>query len=67
MQNLILKAWIIKSDYYELDADAEGKSRCNEMIEEILPWDIVDKFGRYQPDVFIPIRIKADKNGNGAG
>ena len=55
---ILLKESIIKSDYYELDADVNGELRCREMIEEILPWDIVDKFGRYQQDVFIPIRIK---------
>jgi len=55
---ILLKEWINKSDHYELDNGAEGQLRCNEMIEEILPWDIVDRFGRYQQDVFIPIRIK---------
>ena len=58
---ILLKESIIKSDYYELDTDVNGKLRCNEMIEEILPWDIVDRFGRYQQDVFIPIRIKTEK------
>ena len=58
---ILLKDWINKSDYYDLDIDVNGKLRCNEMIEEILPWDIVDKFGRYQQDVFIPIRMKTEK------
>ena len=31
------------------------------MIEEIMPWDIVDKFNRYQQDIFVPIRIKNDQ------
>ena len=48
----LLREWINKSDQYALDA------RCSEMIEEIMPWDIVEKFDRYQQDVFIPIRIK---------
>ena len=58
---ILLKDWVDKSDYYELDTNADGKLRCSEMIEEILPWDIVDRFGRYQQDVFIPIRIKTEK------
>ena len=58
----LLKDWIVKSDHYELDTDEEGRLRYNEMIEEILPWDIVDAFGRYQQDVFIPIRIMAGKS-----
>jgi len=41
---ILLKDWINKSDFYELDADAGGKLRCDEMIEEVLPWDIVEKF-----------------------
>ncbi|MHC1695646.1 MAG: MerR family transcriptional regulator [Eubacteriales bacterium] len=58
---ILLNDWIYKSDFYELDTDVEGKLRCREMIEEILPWDIVDRFGRYQQDLFIPIRIKTEK------
>ena len=58
---ILLKDWINICDDYELDTDADGKLRCNEMIEEILPWDIVDRFGRYQQDVFIPIRMKTEK------
>lgn len=58
---ILLKDWVNRSDYYELDTSPKGQLRCNEMIEEILPWDIVDKFGRYQQDVFIPIRIKNEK------
>ena len=54
---VLLKDWINKSAYYELDTDKKGRLRCSEMIEEILPWDIVDKFNRHQQDVFIPIRI----------
>ena len=60
---ILLKKWVIKNDNYEIDTDADGQLRCREMIEEISPWDIVDKFGRYQQDVFIPIRVK---NGKGA-
>ncbi|HEX2947357.1 MAG TPA: MerR family transcriptional regulator [Clostridia bacterium] len=55
---ILLRDWINRSDNYELDADAEGKLQRDEMIEEILPWDIVDKFKLYQQDVFVPIKIK---------
>lgn len=54
----LLKDWINKSDHYQLDADVDGKIRRNEMIEEILPWDIANKLNRYQQDVFVPIRIR---------
>ena len=55
---ILLRDYINGSDDYELDADADGKPLRDEMIEEILPWDIVAKFNRYQQDVFVPIRIK---------
>lgn len=57
---ILLKNWINKSDCYELDIVAEGRLRCSEMIEEILPWDIAEKQNRYQQDVFIPIKIKQE-------
>lgn len=57
---ILLKEWINKSDNYELDADTAGMQR-NEMIEEILPWDIANKLNRYQQDIFIPIRIKEEE------
>jgi len=28
-----------------------------EMLEEILPWDIVKKLTKWQQDIFIPIKI----------
>ncbi len=55
---ILLRAWINRSDIYELDADAQGTLQRVEMIEEILPWDIVGKFHQYQQDVFVPIKIK---------
>jgi DNA-binding transcriptional MerR regulator len=55
---ILLRDWINRSDNYELDADAEGTLQRDEMIEEILPWDIVGKFKQYQQDVFVPIKIK---------
>lgn len=37
----------------------EEKER-SKMIEEILPWDIANRFNRNQQDVFIPIRLKTE-------
>ena len=54
----LLRDWVNRSDHYEIDVDLGGKLLRDEMIEEILPWDIVAKFNRYQQDVFIPIRMK---------
>lgn len=56
---VLLRDWINRSDHYELDA--QGMTPRSEMIEEILPWDIANKLNRYQQDVFIPIRIKDEK------
>jgi len=56
---ILLRDYIKRSDVYEFDADADGKLLRDEMIEEILPWDIVAKFSRYQQDVFVPIKIKS--------
>ena len=55
---ILLRDYINKSDSYEFDADVDGKLLRDEMIEEILPWDIVAKFNRFQQDVFVPIRVK---------
>ncbi|MDR1246509.1 MAG: hypothetical protein LBK57_05710 [Clostridiales Family XIII bacterium] len=52
---ILLREWINNSGDFDLD-----KSR-QEMIEEILPWDIANRFSRYQQDIFIPIRIKDEK------
>ena len=55
---ILLRNWVNRSDNYAFDADSQGKLLRDEMIEEILPWDIVGKFNRYQQDVFVPIKIK---------
>ena len=52
---LLLRKWINKSDIYQLDT-----SERSEMIEEILPWDIASKLGKYQQDIFIPIQMKGN-------
>ena len=54
---ILLRDYINRSDNYELDVDSNGKLLRDEMIEEILPWDIVAKFSQYQQDVFVPIRV----------
>ena len=59
---ILLRDYINRSDNYEFDTDADGKLLRDEMIEEILPWDIVAKFNQYQQDVFVPIRISNNKN-----
>ena len=51
---ILLKEWVSKSEHYTLGTGME-------MIEEIMPWDIVDQFGKYQQDVFIPIRIQEEE------
>jgi DNA-binding transcriptional MerR regulator len=58
---ILLRDYVKGSEEYEVDADEEGKLCRSEMIEEILPWDIATRFNRYQQDVFIPIRIKDEK------
>jgi len=58
---ILLREWINNSDYYKIDADSEGKLQRDEMIEEIMPWDIVAEFNLYQQDVFVPIMIKNEK------
>ena len=64
---ILLKDWINNSDNYALDANAEGELHRYEMIEEILPWDIANNLNRYQQDIFIPIRLKNEKEKNENG
>jgi DNA-binding transcriptional MerR regulator len=52
---ILLREWISNSGDFDLD-----KNRP-EMIEEILPWDIANRFNKYQQDVFIPMRLKTEK------
>jgi len=58
----LLRDWVNRSESYETDADPDGRPLRDEMIEEILPWDIVEKFKRYQQDVFVPIKLKREGN-----
>ena len=50
---VLLREWVNASDVFDLD------SRRPEMLEEILPWDIVRKINKFQQDVFVPIQIKS--------
>ena len=52
---ILLREWINKSSDFVLD-----KQR-SEMLEEILPWDIANRFKKYQQDIFIPIQIKNEE------
>lgn len=56
---MLLRDWINKSEYYELDAERELKA--SQMIEELIPWDIANRLNRYQQDIFIPIKSKEGK------
>ena len=58
----LLRDWINRSESYETVTDPAGRPLRDEMIEEILPWDIVEKFKRYQQDVFVPIKLKREGN-----
>jgi len=53
---ILLRDWASKSDVYEPD-----NGRRDEFIEEIMPRDIVERFNRYQQDVFVPIKIRQEK------
>jgi len=49
---ILLRQWVNDSNDFAADVERD------EMLEEILPWDIVKKLNKFQQDVFIPIRIK---------
>jgi len=50
---VLLREWVNSSTHFELD-----KQRP-EMLEEILPWDIVELTDKFQQDVFIPIKLRS--------
>ncbi len=60
----LLREWIKKSEYFELDTDENGILNRDEMIEETLPWDIARILNRYQQDVFIPVRMRKGGDSN---
>lgn len=54
----LLREWVVGGADYGLDTDESGTMRRDEMIEELMPWDIARAQNRFQQDVFIPIRLK---------
>jgi len=54
---LLLREWIAQSEHFALDTGCE-------MLEEILPWDIAHRLGKYQQDVFIPIKTQLKMTGD---
>ena len=54
---VFLREWTNDSNDFQSDAERP------EMLEEILPWDIVNKLGKWQQDIFMPIKI-IDNGGN---
>jgi len=48
----LLREWVSDNDDFEADDERP------EMLEEILPWDIVQKLNKWQQDIFIPIKIR---------
>jgi len=49
---MLLREWVKNSDDFMPDLSR------HEMLEEILPWDIVAMTGKFQQDIFIPVKIK---------
>lgn len=58
---ILLRDWVKRSEHYIPDTAHTGEYQRHEMIEEILPWDIANRFHRYQQDVFIPIKLNIGK------
>lgn len=54
----LLREWISEDENFEIDLNERGVLRCNEMIEEILPWDIAQMRKQYQQDVFVSVKLK---------
>jgi len=55
---VLLRQWIASSNDFQPDTSRQ------EIIEEILPWDIVRKLNKFQQDIFIPIKIKNGEEPN---
>ena len=53
---MLLREWVNNNDNFDMD------TQRSEMLEEILPWDIVKLLNKYQQDVFIPIQTKIKTN-----
>jgi len=52
---ILLRQWVKESSDFEPDTSRP------EMLEEIMPWDLVKKLGKYQQDIFIPIQLKRSR------
>lgn len=55
---MLLRDWTERNENFGPDTDENRIPLRDEMIEEILPWDIAVELNRYQQDVFIPIRAR---------
>ena len=51
--------FVLLKDWIETNGDFERETG-NDMIEEILPWDIAIKLNQYQQDVYVPIKIRGE-------
>ena len=49
---VLLKEWVNDNGDFQIDFER------TEMLEEILPWDMVEILNKWQQDIFIPIEIK---------
>ena len=49
---ILLRQWVESSEHFQPDPTRP------EILEEILPWDIVEIINKFQQDIFIPINIK---------
>jgi len=49
---ILLRDWVKNSDDFTLDLHRQ------EILEDILPWDITEKLNKFQQDIFIPIKVK---------
>lgn len=54
----LLREWVEKSDAFVMDRDAQGRLARMELLEEMYPWDVVERLGRYQQNLYVPIRWK---------
>lgn len=56
--HMLLREWVNNSGDFDMDMNRF------EMLEEIMPWDIANRFNRYQQDVFIPIQLRTERMQN---
>jgi hypothetical protein len=56
---VLLREWVSRSAAYELDTGDNGALSRDEMVEELMPWDIARDQNLFQQDVFIPVRMRS--------